>query len=92
MLSSDDKAVLNFLFEFRNNKLIQDEQFKAEEEFYLMMEQVASKLPKQYQKLFNDFASQAIDTIYITKEKYFEFGIVHGVATENKIMEELMAG
>lgn len=94
MLDKESKMVLDFLYECRNNKMIQDELFRVEEEMYSNLYQVEEMLSKSSEgrKLFVNLEQNIFDTLNELRKTYFEYGQLHGSLVGTQPLENLIAG
>lgn len=94
MLDKDSKMVLEFLYECRNNKMIQDELFKVEEEMYSNLYKAEELLSKteEGRKLFVELEQNIFDTLHEMQKTYFEYGQLRGSLVETQPLENLIAG
>lgn len=93
MITDDEKMILEFLYECRSHRMIQDELFKKEEAMFSLLHKVENIMSssKENKKLYTELESSILDVLDIAKETYFEYGS-HCEAVSEKNFFSKIAG
>nr|DAS68103.1 MAG TPA: hypothetical protein [Caudoviricetes sp.] len=94
MLSKEEKVVVSFIRECRNQLMNKDELHIKRETMYSKLAEFESLVKNNtaLNKIFLDLEDLVIDTLYLTEETFFEYGSCHSTVIENQNIDDVIAG
>ena len=92
MLTKRDKITINFIRETRNNLMSKDELHTKKEAMYSKLHNFENlvKNNPELNKAYVELEGLIIDALYLTEEKYFEYGSCYSTVIENQDLDDLV--
>lgn len=94
MLSKNEKVVIGFIRECRNQLMNKDELHMKREAMHSKLAEFENlvKNSPALNEIFVELEGLVIDTLYLTEETFFEYGSCHSMVVENQDINDIIAG